>query len=119
MAKTLCFLFLIAVYCFLAVGSSQRTEKDKRKPDDIAAKVMCEGFVSKKLKAPSTADYADAFDGVSSAKWLNSDNEYHYFEMDSWVDAQNSFGATTRKKFYCKIKNKIGSDNWELMFLDI
>ena len=119
MAKSFLFSFLIIVYCFLGAGSSERTEEDKRKPDDISAKVMCEQFVSKRLKAPSTADYADAFDGVKGAKLLRSDKDFHYFEMVSWVDAQNAFGAKIRTKFYCKIKNKIGTDEWVLIKLDM
>ncbi len=115
--KSLLFLSIIAAYCILAGGSGEQSEEDKRRADNIMAKIMCEGFVEKRLKSPSSADFAGAFDGVKGANHINSDEKFHYFEMKSWVDAQNSFGAKIRTNFYCKIKNEIGTDQWVLIKL--
>jgi hypothetical protein len=52
---------------------------------------MCKELVSKQLKAPSTATYTDSSKpiGLSDLVW------------NSFVDAENSFGAKIRTNFAC------------------
>ena len=107
-------VFAIIVFASLAIGS---TESDPKKPDAIGAKVMCESFMKKRLKSPGTANFAGPFDGVEGARHLGLKNNVHTYEINSWVDSQNSFGATVRTKFYCKISNVMGSDDWRLVEL--
>ncbi|WP_157544460.1 SHOCT domain-containing protein [Jonesia quinghaiensis] len=55
---------------------------------------MCEQWVDKKLKAPSTAKYSDQV--VKSAGILK-------WEVTGAVDSENSFGAMIRNEWTCSI----------------
>lgn len=64
-------------------------------------------WVEQVIKAPSTAKYPgswlDPYDG-----WSIAQNKSIY-EISSYVDSQNSFGAMIRSKYYMKIKDTGGS----------
>lgn len=77
---------------------------------------MCDDFMKQSLKAPSTAEFAGPFDGVQ-AKSLSYVNGVHTYELNSYVDAQNSFGAKIRTRFYCKVSNVSGTTSWSLVDL--
>lgn len=70
------------------------------------ARRVCEGFVTDRLKAPSTAQFTrggvtgTAVDGVT---------------VTGAVDAQNYFGAMVRGTFSCKVR--LTGDRWELVAL--
>lgn len=89
-------------------------EDEKACSNDITAFVMSQDFVRKNLKAPSTADFPSiASDGV----------QVHYLgncthEILAYVDADNSFGAKLRTKYYIKIQSKKGTDDeWRVLKL--
>lgn len=85
-------------------------------PQATMAAIMCEKFATKKLKSPSTAKFAGVFDGVE-AKFMRKDKKgWSYFIYNSWVDAQNTFGAKIRNNFSCQIKSK-DNEYWELVHL--
>lgn len=79
------------------------------KPDNISAFVMCQKFVRDSLKAPSTAKFADYND-----KTISSNG--NRFNVISYVDAQNSFGAMVRTSYICEVEY-IGDDKWQLVDL--
>lgn len=58
-----------------------------------------EVFVKKELKSPSTAEFPGTFEQPAHIKKLS----YKKYYIDSWVDSQNSYGATIRTKFSCII----------------
>lgn len=64
-------------------------------------------WVEQVIKAPSTAEYPgswlDPYDG-----WSIAQNKSIY-EISSYVDSQNSFGAMIRSKYYMKINDTGGS----------
>jgi hypothetical protein len=69
------------------------------------ASSMCMVFVERNLKAPATAkfDYsADQASRVDSTTW----------ESSGVVDAENSFGAMLRNRYYCKLQYNRGRDTW-------
>ena len=69
----------------------------------------CRQFISEQLVAPSTAD----FQLIDRSKIRQtSDN---YFDMTMYVDAENSFGAKLRTKFYCELIYR--NDTWYLLEL--
>lgn len=105
---------LIIGVIFLIIGyitwPSKSASKDKHEAEDISkldvdAYVMSEEFIKKQLKAPATADFPTGSDG--RVKYLGDS----VFYIDSYVDAQNSFGANLRSNYSGKIKYK-GDDNW-------
>lgn len=87
------------------------SNKTERYVNGFAACVRCQGFVTKVLKAPSTAEWqscseADAAE-VSREK----------FRIITYVDAQNSFGAMLRKSVDCTVY--ADGDLWRLESLSV
>ncbi len=60
----------------------------------------CRGYVEQGLVSPSTADFQNIFD--ESNRVNNAGN--NVYNLYSFVDSQNSFGATIRTSFDCKVK---------------
>jgi hypothetical protein len=75
--------------------------------DEISAQVMMEQFVSEKLKSPASAEFESGF----SSKILKVGNKS--YEVNSYVDSQNGFGAMIRTEFYCKV-TYVGNEKWQL-----
>lgn len=66
-------------------------------PDRFDAQVTCETFVKRKLKAPATAEFAPSHEltisGEGDGPW----------KVTGYVDAENSFGAKLRSRYYCEM----------------
>jgi len=75
-----------------SLNSSSSTNK-------FVAYSYAEDFVKQNLKSPSTAD----FPGVSEKDQHITNLGGGKYKIESWVDSQNSFGATIRAKFSCII----------------
>lgn len=91
---------LIFVCCIW--GYAKDSDEDDG-PTSYDAKVMCQEFVGRVLKAPSTARYSDEVVTVSSGTWT----------VTGHVDAQNSFGAMIRSSYTCKMT--VSGDTWRLV----
>ena len=72
----------------------------KKEPPDykFMSYVMCQLYVEENLKSPSTADFPAS--SLTDIRDLGN----NLFETRSYVDSQNSFGATIRTNFFCKIQ---------------
>lgn len=84
------------------------------KPSNIAAWVFAKELVSRRLKAPGTAEWPDD----SWLSGVNIDDLVTYqgnrtYEVRAWVDAQNSFGALLRKDFVCRLRDD--GESWALL----
>lgn len=88
-----------------AASSSQAVVADVA--DTFGAYYICKQFVEDKLLAPKSAEFAD-FD-QSKVHDLGSGD----FEVISYVDAQNKFGAQIRQRYLCKV-HYAGNRNWSL-----
>jgi hypothetical protein len=66
----------------------------------LFAKIACRDAVAKRLRAPSTADFA----GVVLGDWTVSKINQTYV-ISSAVDSQNGFGAQVRTDFTCTVTN--------------
>lgn len=86
----------------------EATLKDKT----IEACGVSHQFVEERLKAPSTADFQNCY---QAAVAYRSDS---MFTVQSYVDAQNAFGAPLRTKYTCIMKYKGGND-WQLLNLTL
>ena len=71
-----------------------------RAPSDVEARNQCQDWVRDKLKAPSTADFADTITVAGSPAW----------KFTGQVDAENSFGAKIRTGWSCTIS--LDGDTW-------
>lgn len=75
------------------------------------AKVMCEEFVKKRLKSPSSAK----FPWGNTARALGTEK----YALVSYVDSQNSFGASLRTNFKCIVFDNKETNKWELLQLNM
>ena len=67
-------------------------------------------FVKQQLKAPSTADFP--YDDYEYECVEKTNNRWL---VKSYVDAENSFGAKLRQKWWVEMKYKKSTDKWELL----
>ena len=97
-----------------------KEEKEKKELEDVsrAALIHCRNAVKDRLKAPSTADIP-LFDQRTTKIGENK------FKVESYVDAQNSFGAKIRNNYTCEIE-RIGTEgenidgkNWQIIDVQI
>ncbi len=85
----------------------------KNQDNSLMAYIMMEGFVKKRLKSPSSADFPGIFDG--KAGHIKRLGGYKYL-IASWVDSQNAFGAMIRTQFIGEIE-QVSEDDWQLIAL--
>jgi hypothetical protein len=91
--------FLVIAFVIWAVVScSKSLDEASKTPADpaIAASVCAQNKVEAMLKSPKSADFPWLIEAV-----LQKDGSYG---VQSYVDAQNSFGAIIRTNFVCKVK---------------
>jgi len=107
------FTFIVLVFISISQGifgffeDSLEENAIKYLPNSQDAYTMTKHFVSEKLKAPSTAKFAS--ENKSKISALGNET----WQVVSYVDAQNSFGAMIRTHFTTKVKY-IGKENWRL-----
>lgn len=70
---------------------------------------ISKSFVTKSLKAPSTAK----FPLFSDEDVIISSLSYGEYKISAWVDAQNSFGAMLRTPYKCSVQY-VGKNEWVL-----
>lgn len=76
--------------------------------DTTMAFVMSQSFVEKSLKAPSTADFPYiTSDGVTVSKLPSCK-----FQVDAYVDSQNSFGAKIRTHYVAVLGPSADGKTW-------
>ena len=98
---------------------TQQKQTKKSGGDEGMAWVMAQSFVKKTLKSPSSASFGSVFNG----DWQNPDDVTKHlgddkYRISTWVDAQNSFGATIRKEFTCVVK-KNGDNTWSCQSVNV
>lgn len=64
-----------------------------------SAHVYCEALVKKSLKSPKSADFP-----WYNEKQVTVSSNNEIFTVRSYIDAQNSFGATLRNNYTCKLQ---------------
>ena len=95
---------------FVVVDNDRNAAPDKRDAWVIASK-----FVQGEMKSPTTAEFP-RYD-KSFVKDLGDCT----FEVNGYVDGQNSFGATIRNNFNVTVKNPscIWTENWQLIYINM
>jgi len=103
-------LFSVAVFLSFykpshnSSNSSDNSEQDNKE----LAYIYCQDWVKDRLVAPSTADFP-----LEPVDVTKKDDKYY---VESYVDAQNSFGAKIRTKFICE--TKCDGRTWSLIDLE-
>jgi hypothetical protein len=88
---------LAAVLLAFQRVSFEESKEAKEDKDQVMAFIQCKNLVRDRLKAPSTAK----FPLIERTVTKTSDGDY---QVLSYVDAQNSFGAQIRSNYVCTIK---------------
>jgi hypothetical protein len=96
------------------IGRPVKTVNSTGAPVDTATNVdafyMCQTFLKRQLKAPSTA----TFDSLNaSTTQVGSTDKPNSFQVDSFVTAQNSYGAPLRIAYVCRV-HYTGNNQWQL-----
>lgn len=103
-------LFLVGIVVYSCSAGGNDSGNDDSSNDEIGAEVMCEQFVTERLKAPSTAEFPGADSVV-----VTGDDQY---KVTASVDSENGFGAMIRTDYVCLI-NDNGDETWTLVSLDM
>jgi hypothetical protein len=102
-------LFIGAIaFMFLHFSGKDWRERDN---SDMAY-IMMEEFVKKELKAPSSASFPGITESNSHVRYLKNQK----YQIVSYVDAQNAFGAKIRTHFRGEIE-QIDETRWRLISL--
>lgn len=80
------------------------------------APYMCQKFILEQLKAPATADFQSARESAVNRTADSAQGEM--FTVETYVDAQNSFGANIRTRFRCEVARNKKTDQWVLVSLN-
>lgn len=95
---------------FLAIRLFSSFDPESGKLGNGAAYYMGKRAIESQLKAPSTAKFPNAWDSGVFIK-RTGDN----FVITSYVDAQNSFGATLRQRWVAVIKRSADGKDMTLI----
>jgi len=110
------FIFL-AVITFVVPFKLPEKKEDpnawKTRDNKASAYTMMQDFVQDYLKSPGSAK----FEWISEPDCKIERNETIY-DITSWVDSQNSFGALVRTKFNGVIE-QLDNKNWALRYLNL
>lgn len=79
---------------------------------------VCQTFVKRQLKAPSTAAFPSTREADPFAHTTYQGEGTGTYVVRSWVDSQNGFGAQVRSEYVCKVKKAAGT-NWTLIDLAV
>jgi len=97
-------------------GKARQVQPQQRgyQTDPHTAYIMMQQFVERRLKSPKSADFPYPFGegGHTHVKYVGNQK----YSIDSWVDAQNAFGADIRTRFKGKVK-QVGTEEWKLVEL--
>lgn len=96
-------ILTIVTFLFLAFGSDNDNDDGSSSSSPETNKFLAynyaEKFVKERLKSPSTAKFPGTTEKYKHITELGN-TEYQIY---SWVDSQNGFGAMIRSSFSCKI----------------
>jgi hypothetical protein len=111
-----CMVITLALVAITLVSSFCSSSSTLTQPaadhDAFTAYYMCKQFVTDKLKAPKTAEFASYAErdvtSIGPAKYA----------VVSYVDAQNGFGALIRNSYRCEVE-WTGGKQWRLTDLSM
>lgn len=88
---------VVLTYLFVGLFIYLLTLPKEGGEDGVLANIYCENLVKTRLKAPSNAKFAGYSKSVATPIGTRM------FRVTSYVDAQNSFGATLRSRYTCVV----------------
>lgn len=110
-----CVVLIVLVVGALIVGTIAMALFGPRTPEHstAAAFVTCNQFVENRLRAPGSTKFPYVTEATIQTL---GDADY---EVSSYVDSQNGFGALLRSKYTCAVTYELDSKQWRLRDLKI
>ncbi|MFW6121310.1 MAG: hypothetical protein ACOC80_10500 [Petrotogales bacterium] len=106
-------IFIIIVFS-VTMCNIKCDNESSDKPDRIEAFLISQQFVENYLKAPGSVEWPSITD--NKVRINNIDD--NIWEVYSYVDSENSFGALIRTIYFCKIQYNKDKDNWTLLEIE-
>jgi hypothetical protein len=108
---------VIFIFMLRACASDSETasKPEVKANDKILALIMSHDFVKQLLKAPSTAEFSNNESHVTS---ISTTLGHEVYDVRSYVDSENSYGAKLRTWYTCRIKFDGDNANCENMHLE-
>lgn len=109
-------LAVVAVVIFISIMatilSTRGPETSKVSDDDLAERAFYKSqeYMKGYLKAPAGADFP--YYNSASVKRVAGDGKGTMYEVLSYVDSQNSFGAKIRTNYKCSIVRVHADNSW-------
>ena len=87
------------------VDKKDQYEKDKYYDENYQGTIIAnvQEEVKKQLKSPKSADFPWGFDEYNITYQGESEDGLYMYSVESYVDAENSFGAEIRSEYMCMI----------------
>jgi hypothetical protein len=107
---------LLISFCFIVFGGlvyfffTYEPKPTEYIPDKVDAFIMAKKFMSENLRSPSTAEYASLNNSI-----VKTTDIPDMWEVVSYVDSQNGFGAMVRTKFKIKMHVDRVSKKWTMI----
>jgi hypothetical protein len=113
-AVVLLLMFGGCVVLMMLPESEERKRERALNDGQVNTVVLCENAMTQRLRAPGSADYP--FGHVSTVTRAGQNR----FQLVSYVDAQNAFGAKLRTRFRCVVQGS-GDDlkNYKVVELTV
>lgn len=93
-------VIIVGILIYMEISGDKIAEEDRKTVDNDELLLCSQNMVKGQLKAPSTADFPWLYDDGVNIQALGGDQ----YKVSAYVDAQNSFGAMIRTKYYCDIQ---------------
>lgn len=96
-------------FIFLVVIATSGTETETQDGStELGACFMAQQFMTDRLKAPSSAEFENCNDATITFLGNNT------YEVLSYVDSQNGFGAMLRTNYYVELYY-LGDEYWRML----
>lgn len=106
----LMFGLLAITISMCSIATNDEAPRGRPEGNGIAAYIAAQDFVKQNLKSPASVEWPGMFDaGYGEGTPLGEDR----YLVNSWVDAQNGFGALIRNR-YSAIVREEDEDRWVL-----
>lgn len=92
-------IFFLGLFYLISTSGDNPSSDNSSSTNKFLAYNYAENFVKEKIKSPSTA----VFPGIIEKDKHITDLDGGKYQITSWVDSQNGFGATIRTSFSCMI----------------
>ncbi|MVF50578.1 hypothetical protein F9Z43_14885 [Pseudomonas monteilii] len=96
--------------------AKERSDRDEIRCESASsAYYISQEFVKKHLKSPRDAEFPYFTDDDVKVTYLGGCAH----DVWAYVDSKNSFNAIVRTKYYARVKNNKGTDEWQVLDIKI